>query len=120
MVNNVYPSTILAPVQKVNFRFLNNERVSVVLLPQPNPANSQIHHVEVDASAADSLVLSRLSSPGSNLTLLQAGALALQYAQSEAQRRGTSIYGGELEGEEFLELSDVANLSGNAFPLTLL
>lgn len=104
-------------MQTLDFQLDNKQRVRTVLRPQPNTAGTQVAYVELDASFAGSDVLSRISSATENLSVIQAGVRAVQYAQSEAERLKTQISRAELDGEEFLEMADVVEITGNAFPV---
>ena len=119
MAKNKYLTTTPQPIQTLSFHLANKHRVRTILRSHPNSSGTQVAYVDVDGSIVGSAVLSRISSPGTNLTVFQAGVLAFQYAQSEAQRLKTHINGAELEGEEFLEMADVVQLTGKAFLVTV-
>lgn len=116
MAKNIYPITTLKPMQNFDFYLNNQQRIRTTLRPQPNSNKSQIDYVELDGHVPD-LGSVRISSPGANLTVSQAGQLAFQFAQSQAQRLKTQINRAEIEGEEFLEVVDVNQITSNVLPV---
>jgi hypothetical protein len=119
MVKNVYPQTTLQPQQKIDFHLTTGEMVRTLLSISPSTVPSQISHVDVDATMAGSPVLNRLSNAGAYLSIMQAGVLAHQYVQGEANRLGAQLKLVELQGEEFLEQADVISIIGNVAPVNV-
>jgi hypothetical protein len=119
MAKNIYPGTTLRPMQQIDFYLSGSVRVRTILLIQPSAATGQIGDVHLEATMAGSDVLNAISTPGGNLTVFQAGVLAYQYAQSEAQRLRVQVNRVEVQGQEFIEVADVVAIIGNVVPVTV-
>ncbi|MFM0616200.1 hypothetical protein PQR37_19225 [Paraburkholderia nemoris] len=79
-----------------------------------------IDYVDLDYTNAGSTLRIPIASDGQPRSVIQAGVLAYQIAQHEAQRAcGIKIEEAQLEGEEFLERADVEQITGNSMPVTL-
>ncbi|OUL86130.1 hypothetical protein [Paraburkholderia hospita] len=119
MAKSAYPSTGQQPVQTLDFRLANGARVRTVLKPQPDASGMQVAHVDLDYTNAGSTWLMPIASQGQPRSVFQAGVLAYQIAQHEAQQAGgIGIDEAQLEGEEFLEVADVEQITGNSMPVT--
>ncbi|WP_257829838.1 hypothetical protein [Burkholderia glumae] len=119
MAKTAYPSTGQQPMQILDFRLGNGARVRTVLKPQPDASRTQVAHVDLDHTNAGGTWLLPVESQGPPRTVFQAGVLAYQIAQHEAQQAGgISIVEAQLEGEEFLEVADVEQITGNSMPVT--
>ncbi|CAD6563374.1 hypothetical protein ACFQ3P_43385 [Paraburkholderia sabiae] len=119
MAKTTYPSTRQQPVQILDFRLANGARVRTVLKPQPDASGRQVAHVDLDYTNAGSTWLMPVASQGQPRSVFQAGVLAYQIAQHEAQNAGgIGIDEAQLEGEEFLEVADVEQITGNSMPVT--
>lgn len=120
MAKNAYPNTAQQPLQTMDFRLANNKRVRTMLKPKPNPTRTQVAHVELDHTNAGSTLLYPVGNADQARTVIQAGVLAYQIAQHEAQQAGNiKIVEVLLEGEEFLEKADVEQITGNTIPVTV-
>ncbi len=117
MVKNVYPETTMQPMQAIDFHLSKGGVVRTVLLICPSAVPSQISRVDVDVTMAGGFELNRLSTAVAYMSVLQAGVLVHQYVQSEAQRLQAQLVLVELEGQEFLEQSDVVAIIGNVAPV---
>ncbi|WP_162877947.1 hypothetical protein [Trinickia diaoshuihuensis] len=119
MAKTAYSSTGQQPMQILDFRLANGARVRTVLKPQPDASRTKVAHVDLDYTSAGSTWLMPDASQGQPLTVFQAGARAYQIAQHEAQQAGgISIDEAQLGGEEFLEVADVEQITGNSMPVT--
>lgn len=118
MTKTTYPSTLLQPTQILDFLLSNGTRVRTVLTPRPDASRTSVAHVDLEHAHAGSSTLMPVPNQGQLRSILQAGAQAYQIAQREAQRSGLNIDGAQLEGEEFLEVVDVEQITGNTIPVT--
>lgn len=118
MAKNTYPNTGQEPCQSVIFTFVNGLRMTATLFPQPDYSRTQVNNVEVDSTFAGETLQNRISKQNQKLTVFQAGELAFQAAESEAKRIGSLISEVSLEGQEFLEISDIQQISNNQLPVT--
>ncbi|WP_186251054.1 hypothetical protein [Burkholderia gladioli] len=119
MAKTAYPSTDKQPMQTLDFRLANGAIVRTVLKPQPDASRTQVAHVDLDYTNAGSAWLIPVARQAQPLTVFQAGVLAYQIAQHEAQQAGgICIDEAKLEGEEFLEVADVEQITGNSMPVT--
>lgn len=108
MVKNFFPEhDTLQPTQTLNFILENGQRAGAVFFPQPDQIGNCVGHVAValvHAGFVDSVSIKPHKRPQ---TILDAANLAFHFAQTEATRVGSKITAALLEGEEFLEKSDV-------------
>ncbi|MBC8641614.1 hypothetical protein IAG25_32845 [Caballeronia sp. EK] len=120
MAKTNYPSTTLKPEQILDFNLQDGSRVRIVLQPKPDATGDKVAHVDLDCAQAGTSALTRVGNTGRPRTVFEAGVLAYQFAQKEAQRLGgVAIVGADLQGEEFLELADVQQIVGNSLPVKL-
>lgn len=114
-----FPSTTLQPMQVLDFILGDNQRVRAVLLPQPDQTGMMVGHVAlacVPAGFNEEVPMPRQTRPQS---ITQAAQLAFEFAQAGAARMKTTIASANLQGEEFLEIADVEQITFNAFPVRL-
>lgn len=114
MAKNAYPNTTLQPLQAMDFRLSNNDRVRTLLKPKPDLTGNRVAHVDLEVVGAGSSSLIPVAAHGTQ-TVLQAGSLAFQFASSQASRlQNVTIVEVLLEGEEFLEKHDVEGIVGHS------
>ncbi|NIF40107.1 hypothetical protein F3J14_04165 [Burkholderia sp. Tr-862] len=118
MTKTTYPNTLLQPTQIIDFLLSNGTRVRAVLTPRPDASRTSVANVDLEYTNAGSAMLVPVPNQGQPRSVLQAGAQAYQIAQREAQRSGLNIDGVQLEGEEFLEVADVEQITANTIPVT--
>ena len=119
MAKNNFPGTTLQPMQILDFILGDNQRVRAVFLPQPDQTGTTVGHVAlacVHAGFNQEVPMPQQTRPQS---ITQAAQLAYRFAQSEAQRMNTNIASTILEGEEFLEVTDMEQITCRAFPVIL-
>lgn len=121
MAKNTYPNTGQEPCQSVNFTFVNGLKMTATLFPQPDYSRTKVNNVELFVTAAGVTLNSRMSKQNQNqkLTVYEAGELAFKCAESEATRIDSPISEVSLEGQEFLEISDILRISNNHLPVTV-
>jgi hypothetical protein len=119
MAKNKYPNTTHQPMQTLDFTLDNGMRVRAVFSPQPDSTRTLVAHVALECVPADETDLSLMNSSSRPQTIGDAALLAFQVAESEAKRVGHPIIGARLEGEEFLEKSDVVQITNGLFPVDL-
>ncbi|WP_439673235.1 hypothetical protein AEMCBJ_34280 (plasmid) [Cupriavidus necator] len=117
MANNVYPDTALQPLQTIDFILANGLRVRTMLKPQPDANRVLVGDVELDCTNAGGTRLQPMGRDPLPRTVIQAGVLAYQYAQHEAEQHKTKIVEARLEGREFLDVPDVEDIVGRVFPV---
>jgi hypothetical protein len=117
MANKSYPRTALQPTQTLDFTLKNGMRVRTVFSPQPDSTGTLVAHVALECIPAGETFQSRLNSPSPPQTIEDAALLAIQFAKHEAKRVGEPITGAQLTGEEFLEQSDVVQMTKGLFPV---
>lgn len=120
MAKTRYPTgTTLPPLQALIFVFGNNMQVHSTLKPQPDHAGEQVAHVALEVIMAGDHQVSEFGNPGEIWSSEKVAAHAYKLAQSEANRVKSEVVEIRLEGEEFLEKSDVEHLVGNTIPVTV-
>ncbi len=118
MAKNTYPNTSLQPLQTLDFNLANGLSMRVVLKPLPDPTGTHVAHVDLDHTNAGGTRLYPVGNQNHARTVFEAGELAYLIAQHEAQQAGgTAIVEMCLEGEEFLEKTDLEQISGNVIPV---
>lgn len=119
MAKNKYPGTTLQPMQVLDFVLGENQRVRAVFLPQPDQTGTTVGHVALACIYAD--MDEQVPMPKQTLpqSITQAAELAFAFAQAEAKRFHAAITSARLQGQEFLERQDVEQITGNAFPVTV-
>lgn len=117
MANNNFPLTTLQPLQTLDFVLASGERIRTMLLPMADKTGTKIANVDIDVTNAGCTLLQRISRGGSPYDITTAAAKAYEYAQNEASRVASRIVAVHIEGEEFLEKTDVENMVGHAFPV---
>lgn len=119
MAKNNFPGTTLQPMQVLDFILGDNQRVRAVFLPQPDQTGMTVGHVAlacVHAGCNQEVPMPQQTRPQS---ITQAAQLAYRFAQAEAHRVNTTIALANLQGDEFLEVADLEQITSNAFPVTL-
>lgn len=120
MANNIYPDTTLQPLQTLDFVLKNGLRVRTMLKPKPDASNrAKVGDVDLDCTNPGGTRLDPMEPGLEPRTVIQAGVLAYQYAQNEAEQAKSPIVEARLEGREFLDIADVEDIVGRAFPVTL-
>lgn len=120
MARNIYPLTTLRPLQHLDFLLENGQSVRIVLMPQPDTSGRHIAHVDMDYAAPGSTDFTAIGHEGQRRSVLQAAQLAWQIALGQAHKAGAArITAIRLQGEEFLEKTDMELLAGAQIPVTL-
>lgn len=112
MAKNSYPNDTLQPMQVVDFDLKNGLRVRAILLPQPDQTGSSIASVPLLCAQAGTYSLTPIGLQNPNQSVMEAAKQAWAYAQSEAQRVGTTVESARMQGEEFLEVADLNQITG--------
>ena len=119
MVKNAYPCTTHRPVQVLDFVLQNDMVVRAEFSPEPSVTQADVvGHVEIEVTMGDDSTQVPLPPQSRPQTMLVACGQAYQFAESQSNRIGSPIIEARLQGEEFLEVSDVVQITGNAFPVT--
>ncbi|MFC5550161.1 hypothetical protein [Massilia aerilata] len=111
MVKTAYPGTQLQPVQTLDFILENGLRAGAVFLPQPDSTGTLVQHVAIAFVHAGSPLEMPVPAQRRPQTILDAATLAFAFAQSESARVGSAISSVRLLGQEFLEESDVLQIT---------
>lgn len=104
-------------MQILDFTLNKGMRVRAVFSPQPDSTGTLVAHVALECVRAGETLQSPLNSPNPPQTIEDAALRAFQFAEHEAKRVGEAITEARLEGEEFLEKSDVVQMTKGLIPV---
>lgn len=120
MSKTIYPAiTAMQPLQTLIFKLENSMEVRCMLKPQPDASGLEVAHVDLDVVMAGKSQISGFGNPGQIWSVQQAAEHGYKFAQFEAGRVGTTIQAIHMEGEEFLEKSDLVQMVGSSIPVTV-
>ena len=104
----------MQPIQTLDFLLDNKKRIRTLLTLHPDATGKNVGYADLSYTNAGSSLLYEVPTQ-SNRSVIDAGRLAYQFAQQEAKIAGNlKITEAHLEGEEFLEKSDIEQITGNA------
>lgn len=117
MVNSIYPrdTQTLPAIQKIEFIYGGGRQMTAVLNPHPRQPGAQITHVDLECTSIrwTNGLVSQYD------TLIEAGTKAHHNAQSDAVTIPAEIIEVRMTGEEFLTRHDMAQITGNQYPITV-
>jgi hypothetical protein len=117
MAKHTFPSTTLQPLQVLDFILGEGLQARAIFLPQPDQSRTKVAHVAVLCIHAGMFQQSVLPNQANPQNVIEAAELAWKFAQAEATRVGRPITAIRLQGQEFLEQSDVEAITNT--PVTL-
>lgn len=120
MANFGYPDTTLQPLQTVDFILENGSRIRTMLKPKRDESGSLVGHVEMEWTNVGCTTLMPVDlKKGDICSLMDAGQMSVNFAKHEADKAGQKIIEIALEGEEFLEKSDLESLFGSSIDVKI-
>jgi len=118
MAKNSFPQTTLLPIQQIHFILSDKSRIVVQLFPKPDAAHATVADVALMVSIAGGFVLFPLPSLVT-LSIVDAAKLAYQFALLQSRKLSLTVSSVELEGEEFVEMSDMAQIAPNGMSISV-
>ncbi|WP_434032694.1 hypothetical protein [Cupriavidus sp. a3] len=115
MANNTYPSDARKPVQTLTFLYKGGGIIYFYLHPQPDAQHERVATVEVTYEMPGWPTV--IETPSEQRSVMEAGVLAFNQAQTEGQVNGKTIQEVWLDGNEFLTKADLEDITGRAFPV---